>query len=89
MDCCNVVFSSPTVRSTSCYVCVCVCQSVGSKVLVRSFSVYTVWCLVQIWVQSCVVKFWYKHSVFTMGGVGYNFGLSLGWCCREVSIAQF
>ena len=26
-----------------------------------------------------VVKFWHEHSVFTLGSVGYKFGLSLGW----------
>ena len=51
----------------------------GSKVLARSFSVYTGWCLVHIWVESSVVNFWYERSVFILGGVGYKFGLSLGW----------
>ena len=26
-----------------------------------------------------VVKFWHDRSVFTLGGVGYKFGLSLWW----------
>ena len=28
---------------------------------------------------SWVVKFWHERSVFTLGCVGYKFGLSLGW----------
>ena len=51
----------------------------GSKVLARVISVYTGLCLVHIWVESWVVKFWYERSVFTLGGVGYKFGLSLWW----------
>ena len=30
-------------------------------------------------VESWVVKFWYDRLVFTLGGVGYKFGLSLWW----------
>ena len=26
-----------------------------------------------------MVKFWHELSVFTLGGVGYKFGLSLEW----------
>ena len=44
----------------------------GSKVLARLFSVYNGWCLVHIWVESWVLKFWYELSVFTLGGVGYK-----------------
>ena len=51
----------------------------GGKVLERAFSVYTGLCLVHVWVESWVVKFWHERSVFTLGGVGYKFGLSLGW----------
>ena len=41
------------------------------------FSVYTGLCWVQVLVESWVVKFWHECSVFTLGGVGYKFGLSL------------
>ena len=51
----------------------------GGKVLAQVISVYTGLCLVHIWVESWVVKFWYERSVFTLGGVGYKFGLSLWW----------
>ena len=44
----------------------------GGKVLAQVISVYTGLCLVHIWVESWVVKFWYEHSVFTLGGVGYK-----------------
>ena len=53
--------------------------SLGDKLLAQVISVYTGLCLVHIWVASWVVKFWYKRSVFTLGGVGYKFGLSLWW----------
>ena len=32
----------------------------GLGVLARVFSVYTGWCWVRIWVESCVVKFWHE-----------------------------
>ena len=38
---------------------------------------FTLGCVV--WVESWVVKFCHEHSVFTLGCVGYKFGLSLGW----------
>ena len=41
------------------------------------FSVYTGLCWVQVRLESWVVKFWHECSVFTLGGVGYKFGLSL------------
>ena len=46
----------------------------GGKVLARAFSVYTRWCWVHVWVESWVVQFWHKCSVFTLVGVGYKFG---------------
>ena len=51
----------------------------SGKILARAFSVYTGLCWVHVWVESFVVKFWHECSVFTLGGVGYKFGLSLGW----------
>ena len=51
----------------------------GGKVLARVFSVYTGLYWVQVWLESWVVKFWHECSVFTLGGVGYKFELSLGW----------
>ena len=47
------------------------------KFLARVISVYTGLCWVHVWVESWVVKFWHECSVFTLGGVGYKFGLSL------------
>ena len=50
-----------------------------SILLARAFSVYTGWCWLQVWVESWVVKFWHECLVYTLGGVSYKFGLSLGW----------
>ena len=57
----------------------CLGKVLMGKILARAFSVYTGLCWVHVWVESFVVKFWHECSVFTLGGVGYKFGLSLGW----------
>ena len=57
----------------------CLGKVLMGKILARAFSVYTGLCWVHVWVESFVVKFWHECSVFTLGGVGYKFGLCLGW----------
>ena len=48
----------------------CLGSVLGGKVLAQAFSVYTGWCWVQVWVETWVVNFWHKCSVFTLSGVG-------------------